>query len=52
LFLGLFLFGLGIVMTIKSDLGTMPWDAFHLGVANYMPLTFGEVSQLTGAIII
>ena len=52
MFLGLFLFGLGIVMTIKSDLGTMPWDAFHLGVANYMPLTFGEVSQLTGAIII
>lgn len=52
LFWGLFLFGLGIVLTIKSDLGTAPWDTFHLGVSSYAPLTFGQVSQLTGIAVI
>lgn len=49
---GLCLFGLGIVMTVKSNLGTGPWDAFHLGLINYIPLTFGQVSQLTGVAVI
>ncbi len=49
---GLFLFGLGIVMTIKSNLGTAPWDALHLGLVNYIPLTIGQVSQLTGIFVI
>lgn len=49
---GLFLYGLGIVMTVKSGLGTGPWDAFHLGITNYLPLTMGQVSQLTGIFII
>ncbi len=49
---GLFLFGIGIVMTIKSNLGTAPWDALHLGLINYLPLTLGQVSQLTGILVI
>lgn len=49
---GLFCYGLGIVMTVKSNLGTGPWDAFHLGITNHIPLTMGQVSQLTGIIII
>ncbi len=36
---GLFLFGIGIVMTIKSNLGTAPWDALHLGLIHYLPFT-------------
>jgi len=52
LFVGLFLYGLGIVLTLKSNLGTAPWDVLHLGVTNYIPLTFGQVSQLTGIIVI
>lgn len=52
LFWGLFLFGLGIVMTIKSNLGTAPWDALHLGLINYIPFTLGQVSQITGILII
>lgn len=52
LFSGLFLYGLGIVMTVKSNLGTGPWDAFHLGITNHLPLTMGQVSQLTGILII
>jgi uncharacterized membrane protein YczE len=49
---GIFLFGLGIVMTIKSNLGTAPWDALHLGLIHYLPLTLGQVSQLTGILVI
>ena len=52
LFFGLWLFGLGIVLTVKSDLGTAPWDVLHLGLTNYLPLTMGQVSQMTGIIVI
>jgi len=49
---GLLLFGFGIVMTIKSNLGTAPWDALHLGLIHYLPLSLGQVSQLTGILVI
>jgi uncharacterized protein len=49
---GLCLFGLGIVMTVKSNMGTGPWDVLHLGLIKYLPLTFGQISQLTGVAVI
>ena len=49
---GLLLFGLGIVMTIKSNLGAAPWDALHLGLIHYLPLSLGQVSQMTGILVI
>ncbi|QDR79981.1 YczE/YyaS/YitT family protein [Sporomusa termitida] len=49
---GLFLFALGIVLTVQSNLGASPWDVLHLGLINYFPVTLGEVSQLTGIIVI
>jgi len=49
---GLLLFGLGIVMTIKSNLGTGPWDALHLGLLHYLPLSLGQISQMTGVVVI
>ncbi len=52
LFIGLLLFGLGIVMTIRSNLGTAPWDVLHLGLINYFPFSVGQVSQLTGILVI
>ncbi len=52
LFTGLLLFALGIVMTINSGLGTAPWDVLHLGLINYLPFTVGQVSQMTGVVVI
>ena len=52
MFFGLFLYALGIVLTIHSNLGASPWDVFHLGVINYTNITLGEVSQLTGLALI
>ncbi len=49
---GLCLFGFGIVLTVKSNLGTAPWDVLHLGLTNYLPLTLGQVSQGCGALVI
>ncbi|NLM94244.1 MAG: membrane protein [Firmicutes bacterium] len=49
---GLFLFSLGLFLTIQANLGVSPWDAFHLGVVNHSSLTIGRVSQLTGLSLI
>ncbi|QJW46332.1 membrane protein [bacterium BFN5] len=39
-------------MTIRSNLGTAPWDVLHLGLINYLPVTVGQVSQMTGIVVI
>jgi uncharacterized membrane protein YczE len=50
--IGLFVVSIGIVLTIKADLGVAPWDVFHIGVTKYINLTVGRVSQLTGLFIL
>ncbi|MDF2841568.1 MAG: putative rane protein, partial [Clostridia bacterium] len=32
LFVGLFLYAVGIVLTINANLGLGPWDVFHQGL--------------------
>ena len=49
---GLFVFAVGIVLILKSNLGMGPWDVFHVGITHYLPLTLGRVTQITGLIII
>jgi len=49
---GLFLFAVSIVTILKSNLGMGPWDVFHVGVTNHLPLTLGRVSQIVGLLII
>ena len=45
---GLFLFALGIVITMKANIGYAPWDVFHYGVSRTVGLSIGTVSILTG----
>ena len=52
LFSGLFLCGVGVVFTVRAGLGVSPWDVFHIGITNHLPITMGRVQQLTGLIII
>lgn len=52
LMFGLFLYAAGIVATLYSNMGMSPWDVFHVGIANHTPLTLGQVSQITGLVII
>ena len=49
---GLTLYGVSMAMTIRSTLGVDPWDVFHAGVANRVPLTFGQVTIVTGALVL
>lgn len=51
-FFGLFLYALGILEMLYSNLGTSPWDTFNLGVINYVPITFGQGSQLIGLFVL
>lgn len=49
---GLILFSIAIVLIIHSQLGASPWDVFHLGLLNYSSLSFGQISQIVGLLII
>ena len=46
--LGLLLFALGIVMTLRSELGLGPWDVLHQGLADHSPLSFGVAGIVVG----
>ncbi len=52
LIFGLFLFALGIALTIKADLGYAPWEVLHSGVGRVIGLQIGTVTILFGAIIV
>ena len=50
--LGLVLFGVGIGLKLRSGLGLSPWDAFHQGVANHLPLSIGLVMILVSGLVL
>ena len=52
LFLGLFLYAVGIVMTINANLGLGPWDVFHQGLSKTIGITMGQASISMGIIIV
>lgn len=49
---GLALFGLGITLFVRADLGLPPWDVFHLGVADNMGLSLGVVIIAVGLLLL
>ena len=51
LFLGLFLFAAGLVANLNSGLGMSPWGVLTIGLTNHVSLTFGQVSQLVGLVV-
>jgi len=52
LFAGLFIFAVGIVMTINANLGLSPWDAFHQGIAIVTHITIGQANIIVGFIVL
>jgi uncharacterized membrane protein YczE len=52
LLVGLFLYGFTMAMMVESTLGLDPWDVFHEGLANHVPLTFGQVVIVVGAFVL
>ena len=49
---GLFLFALGLYLNIQANIGLAPWEAFSMGVANLIRLSYGNVVVLTGMVIL
>lgn len=52
LFIGLFLYSVGIVLTINANLGLAPWDVFHQGLSHLTGITMGEASIVVGLILL
>jgi len=52
LLVGLVLYGWSMAMMVRSGLGLDPWDVFHYGLARHVPLSFGQVTIVVGAIVL
>lgn len=52
LIIGLFLYALGLILCIRADIGLAPWDAFGIGVSNVTKISYGNVSIITGILIL
>ncbi len=50
--LGFFLFALGSVLYLYSDLGLNPWGILHQGISFQTPLTIGQATQIVGLLFL
>ncbi|NMD71463.1 hypothetical protein HHO41_14245 [Bacillus sp. DNRA2] len=51
LIFGLFLYSLGIVITMNANIGYAPWDVLHVGLAKTIGMSIGNVSIIAGVLI-
>lgn len=49
---GLFAFAVAIALMVEARIGLDPWSALHEGLALRTGLTFGQVTQLVGLVLI
>jgi uncharacterized membrane protein YczE len=49
---GLLLYGFTMALMVQSGLGLDPWDVFHEGLTHHVPLSFGQVVIVVGAIVL
>jgi uncharacterized membrane protein YczE len=52
LYAGLVLYGVSMALLLRSELGAMPWDVFHQGVAERVGGSIGQVSIVVGAAVL
>ena len=52
LFIGIFLYAVGIVFTINANLGLSPWDVFHQGISKLTGITMGQASIIVGLLVV
>jgi len=50
--IGLLFYALGIVMTIKANIGYAPWDVFHVGLTYKTGFSLGIVSIIVGIALV
>lgn len=49
---GLLLFAFGFYLQLAANIGLSPWTALNQGLANHLPLTFGQASILVSVAIV
>ena len=52
LYAGLVLYGVSMALMVRSELGVMPWDVLHQGVARQLGLSLGTVTILVGILVL
>src|SRR5215207_2254689 len=52
LFIGLFLYGIGIALIVRGELGVAPWDVLTQGIAKQTGLGFGLIIVLTSGLVL
>jgi uncharacterized membrane protein YczE len=52
LYVGLALFGVSMALMVRSDLGVMPWDVLHQGLARHLGGSIGGWSMVIGALVL
>jgi uncharacterized membrane protein YczE len=52
LVVGLWLYGVSLALMLRSGLGLAPWDVFHQGVTQHVPLTIGQVIVATSFVLL
>lgn len=52
LMIGLVLFGFGIGLQVRAELGLSPWEAMHQGMSFHTPLTIGVAGIATGGVVL
>ena len=50
--IGIFLYSLGIILTIKANIGYAPWEVFHVGLSNTIVLSLGLISIIVGFLLL
>lgn len=52
LYAGLVLYGFSMALLVRSELGVMPWDVLHQGIARTVGGSLGGVSIVVGALVL
>ena len=52
LMVGLFLYGIGIALMVRGEIGAAPWDVLTQGIVNHTGLSFGLITVLTSGVVL
>ena len=52
LHIGLFLYSLGIALSLNAQIGYAPWEVLHVGMAKTFGMSIGEISIIVGFLIL
>jgi uncharacterized membrane protein YczE len=52
LYVGLVVYGVSMALMVRSELGNMPWDVLHQGLARQLGWSFGSVVVVVGVAVL